>query len=308
MTTKLFNENLGVASNRTELSRLKKRFDDHDPLYVALSAMTTMSKFRKWMEDIWRQYEPYADTNFPNELKRRFTQRAWELYLGATLLNKGYILGNHSNSGPDFKITSANRNIWIEAIAVEKGDRNDKVPNIKFGKEMDIPEQEMLLRLTAGLTEKYQKYLSYLKAGQINSKDPFVIAINRSELEYPDPQMPLIFKCLFAIGNQVLSLKSSRLKPTTKGSTWSTREKIDKKSGNNVGMSMFRNSEYEGISTVIYCTDNILNSPKSINQMGDNFVIVHNPFAKNPVENNFFNFGEVWQQENDQLIKLNKST
>jgi len=69
---KLFDENLGTASNSTELSRLKKKFSYYDPSYVALSTMITRSDFRKWMEDAWQQYEPYADTNFPNEFKRQF--------------------------------------------------------------------------------------------------------------------------------------------------------------------------------------------------------------------------------------------
>lgn len=304
--SKLFNENLGTASDGAELSKLKKKYNYYDPSYVALSTMTTRPEFRKWLESVWRQYEPYADTNFPNEFKRQFTQRAWELHLGVTILNRGHILGSHHNSGPDFKIPSANKNIWVEAIAVKKGDGNDRVPNIEFGKVIDVPEQEMLLRLTAGLVEKHQKYLSYLQTDQIGTRDPFIVAVDRSDLEHPDAQIPLILKCLFAIGHQVLFLKSSRLKPTTEGNTWSARKKIDKKSGNSVGMFMFKDSEYEGISAVIYCTRNILNSPRDIKQMGDNFVIVHNPFARNPIEDNFFKFGKVWKQKGEQLIKLNE--
>jgi len=169
---------------------------------------------------------------------------------------------------------------------------------------MNVPEQEMLLRLTAGLVEKYQKYISYLKSGQISAKDPFVIAIDRSDLDHPDAQIPLILKCLFAIGHQVLFLKASRSKPPREGSSWSAREKIDKKSGNSVGMFMFKDSKYEGISAVIYSTRNILNSPRDVNQMGNNFVIVHNSFAKNPLEDDFIRFGEVWRQEGEQLVKL----
>src|SRR3990167_11296773 len=138
--TKLFNENLGTASNRTELARLKKKFNSYDSIYVAISTMTNRPDFRDWLESIWQQYEPYADSNFPNEFKKQFNQRAWELHLGSTLINRGYELGSHSNAGPDIKIPYKSKNVWIEAIAVEKGDAQDKVPDIEYGKAEDNPE------------------------------------------------------------------------------------------------------------------------------------------------------------------------
>ena len=302
--TKLFNENLGTASNSTQLAKLKRKFNSYHPSYVATSTMATRPEFKIWLEAIWKQYEPYADSNFPNEFKKQFNQRTWELHLGSTLINRGYVLGSHANAGPDIKIPYQNNNVWVEAIAVEKGDAQDKVPDIKYGKAMDVPEKEMLLRLTAGLKEKHQKYLKYLKGSLIGPNDPFVIAIDRSPLEHPDAQIPLILKCLFAIGHQVLFLKREKPQPETEGSMWSAREKINKVSGSEVEMLMFTDASYEGISAVIYCPWNILNSTRDPQKMGDNFVIVHNPFAKNPLPDKFFKFGETWKQEGQQLKKL----
>ena len=302
--TKLFNENLGTATNQAELDKLKKKFNHYDPSYVAISTMISRPDFRNWIESIWEQYQPYADTNFPNEFKKQFSQRSWELHLGSTLLNRGYTLESHSNTGPDFKIPYDGKSIWIEAIAVEKGDGKDMVPNIKYGKAIDVPEKEMILRLAAGLKEKHRKYLSYFKNKLVSQNDPFVIAIDRSHLEHMDVQIPLILKCLFAIGHQVLFLKREKPQPKTEGSTWSTREKINKISGSEVEMLMFRDSGFEGISAVIYCTQDILNSPRDPKQMGNNFVIIHNPFAKNPLQDNFFKFGDTWKQEGDQLNKI----
>ncbi len=301
---KLFNETLGIASNSKQLTILKKKFNFYHPSYVALSTMVTRPEFREWLEAVWKQYEPYADSNFPNEFKKQFNQRSWELYVGATLLNRGYSLGEHKDAGPDFKILYDNRSVWIEAIAVEKGDGQDKVPNIEYGKAMDVPEKEMLLRLTAGLREKYQKYLTYLENGFVSQNDPFVIAIDRSPLEHMDAQIPLILKCLFAIGHQILFLKREKPQPKTEGSTWSAREKVNKISGSEVDMLMFRDTSFEGISAVAYCAQNILNSPRDPKRMGDNFVIVHNPFAKNPLPDKFFKFGDVWKQERDQVKKI----
>lgn len=306
--TRLFNENLGTASNSTQLAKLKRRFSTYHPSYVAISTMANRPEFKVWLEAIWKQYEPHADSNFPKEFKKQFNQRAWELYLGSTLINRGYTLGSHSNAGPDIKITHKSKNVWVEAIAAEKGDAQDKVPDIEYGKAMDVPEKEMLLRLTAGLREKHQKYLKYLKGDLISQNDPFVIAIDRSPLEHPDAQIPLILKCLFAIGYQVLFLRREIPQPKTEESTWSAREKVNKVSGSEVEMLMFRDASFEGISAVIYCVQDILNSPRDPNKMGDDFVIVHNPFAKNPLPDNFFKFGYIWKQEGKQIKKQVKVT
>ena len=301
---KLFNENLGVASNNKQLAALKKKFNFYHPTYVAMATMATRPEFRNWLESIWKQYEPYSDSNFPNEFKKQFNQRSWELHIGATLLNKGYSLGKHKDAGPDFKVLHDNLTVWIEAIAVEKGDGKDKVPEMEYGKAMDVPEKEMLLRLTAGLKEKHRKYLLYLKDGYVNPSDPFVIAIDRSPLEHMDAQIPLILKCLFAIGHQVLFLKRTTPQPKAEGSTWSLRDKLNKVSGSEVGMFMFRDSSYEGISAVIYCPRDILNSSRELNQLGNNLVVVYNPHAKNPLPDNFFKFGETWKQIGDQVQKI----
>lgn len=304
---KIFNENLGKASNRKELAILKKKFSHYDSLYVAISTMIRPD-FRDWLEVLWKQYEPYADTNFSSELKKQFNQRVWEMYLGSTLLNRGYILGDHTNIGPDFRIPQNNKQVWIEAIAIEKGMGKDRVPDIVYGKMIDVPEKEMLLRLTSAIKEKHGKYLSYINDSHIGKNEPFIIAIDRSPLEHSDPQIPLIFKCLFGIGHQVLFIRKlgSKAKTKTERSNWSSRDKVYKINGSEVGMFVFGDNNFEGISAIIYNDQNILNCYREPNQMGNNFIVVHNPFAKNPLSPNFFNFGEEWKQEGDLLKKLSK--
>jgi hypothetical protein len=219
-------------------------------------------------------------------------------------LNRGLVLEKHSNIGPDLKIHSELGDIWIEAISVEKGGGNDKVPDIENGVWADVPEEKMLLRLSSGLTEKYRKYETYVKNKVISPKDPFVIAIDRSSLEHIDPQVPLILKCLFAIGHQVLYLKRNKPVAQSEGSNWSARDKINKISGSNVEMLVFRDKTFEGVSAVIYSDKDILNSPRDREKMGDNLTIVYNPFAKNPLPNNFFKFGKSWIQVGSQVKKI----
>lgn len=307
---KLFDENLGIAKNKKELSLLKKQFSSYDPMYVGMSTIPHFEDARKWIEDLWTLYESYADKHFLQEFKRQFTQRAWELYLGATLLNRGYLLEKHSDTGPDLKLslekpTDSNK-LWIEAIAVEKGEKQDKVPDIEFGKAMDVPEQQMLLRLTNALTKKHKIYTHYLAKNIIGKNDPFIIAVNRSDLEHVDPGIPLILKCLFGIGHQVLSISTGKQQPKIKAteSNWTKRTDIKKQTGNNVSMLFFDTLDYSGISAVIYIINNIINSPRTPKEMGEDFVIVHNPFAKNPLSTNFFPFKEQWKVDGSFLKKI----
>ena len=88
------------------------------------------------------------------------------------------------------------------------------------------------------------------------------------------------------------------------GSTWSVRDKVNKVSGSEVGTFMFGDSKFGGISAIIYCSQNILNSPKDPKLMGDNFTIIHNPFAINPLPHTFFTFGDTWILKGDQLKKI----
>lgn len=300
----LFNENLGKASNNKELARLKKKFSQYDPIYVATSTMTTRPDFRNFLEKIWGVYKSYADSNFKNEFKLRFCQRSWELYLGSVLLIRGYKLGKHSDFGPDIMIPFKFGNIWVEAISVEKGIGLNRVPKVKNGIWMDVPEEQMLLRLSSGLLDKYKKYTTYLEKGIISDGDPFIIAIDRSSLEFTDPQIPLILKCLFAIGHQVLFIKSKEQKTQSESSNWSERSSVAKVNGNNVDMLMFKDQTYSGISAIIYSDKNVLNSPKDFKELGDNLVIIYNPYAKNPIPHDYFKFGQSWEQEGSQVKKI----
>jgi hypothetical protein len=101
-----------------------------------------------------------------------------------------------------------------------------------------------------------------------------------------------------------LFLKHNKREIVPVGSTWSARDKINKVNGSGVEMLMFRDKTFESVSAVIYSDKNILNCPKDSDKIGDCLVIVYNPFAKNPLPNNFFKFGETWIQDGSQVKKF----
>lgn len=307
---RLFSENLGVIKNDKQLDALAKKYPNYHRAYICQATAFNRQKIRNWMEKLWKLYEPYADTNFLTEFRKRFTERSWELYLGAAILTHCYQLGKHKNVGPDFKIEPPNekgQSIWIEAVVTTPGDGPDRVPKIKFDYdvivEVDYPEEEMLLRLTNALKEKHNKYTAYLQKNILKADEAYVVALNRADLEHLDSQVPLIFKCLFGIGYQTLQIKNGKPLPKSVGSTWSPRTEVNKKSGNSVPMTFFLNSDYAGISAVVYSNNNILNSPRKNAEIGSDLVIIHNPFAINPLPEDFLKFGEEWKFQEGYLKK-----
>jgi len=73
-----------------------------------------------------------------------------------------------------------------------------------FNDVADLPKDQMLLRFTSGLADKYKRYCNYVEQDVVETGDPYIIAINRSKLEHLDPQIPLILKCLVRLGWQIV--------------------------------------------------------------------------------------------------------
>ncbi len=59
-------------------------------------------------------------------------------------------------------------------------------------------------------------------------------------------------------------------------------------SGSSIETDLFLNPDYQGLSGIIYSQKDLFNLPS---QMGDEFIFVHNPLAKNPIPDEYFKFG-----------------
>ena len=243
------------------------------------------------------QFEPYADSTFPKEFQKNLAQRSWELYLGITLLSRGFGLGDNGPRQPDLDVQiseTGHRLAWIEATFVEKGTGIDKVPETELEKACDALIDQVLLRLANGIQKKHKSYLAYLKNGIVKEDEPFVIAINGSELRHvsEDPLSPLILKALFGIGSLVIDAGIGNDPPAPPNHSWNSRPSVDKKSKASVDMLFCREQCYEGISAVMYCTSDIFNGPYLPKELGENICVVHNPLATNPLPSGFVPFGD----------------
>ncbi len=268
----LFSKKFKPVNTDEELISLQKSFSKYDPGYITQAAGLPRQKEKEWISALYKIFKPYADIKFCKEFERHFSQRAWELYLGATFLSRGLNLCEHNSNDPDFKIDHNNNKstVWIEAIAVEKGKGKDKVPDMVEQTMMDFPpiEEKMLCRIGKGLDRKFKRYKKQLRMGIIKDSDPYVIAISRSMLDYVDPEYPLILKILFdKYGNH----KRSSYKLS------------------------FEDTSYSGISAIIYCSKGILDASHELQELGRDFAIIYNPLAKNVLPDRFFPFGTEYK-------------
>ncbi|HEX9870723.1 MAG TPA: hypothetical protein VGC99_19435, partial [Candidatus Tectomicrobia bacterium] len=78
----------------------------------------------------------------------------------------------------------------------------------------------------------------------------------------------------------------------------SFRDSIEKKSGEIVSTNVFLDPEYASMSAVLYSSVDALNRPKVL---GSDFILVHNPLARNPLPLGFFAFGVEYWKDNNEL-------
>lgn len=280
--SKLFTDNFPDVKTSAELELqkrfyLKKQYD----LYYIVSGCSI--ERREKFEKLWQVYEPYADKHFLKQVKLDFHARTWEMYLGNIFLQNKLAI-NSSNHGPDIKLRDSNSSIWIEAVVAKKGVGSDSVPELNYGSIQGVPEDQMIMRLTQCLASKFKQYQDYIKKDIVKPNEPFIIAINRGALEYPELEIPLIMKCLFALGSLTLPVPIGG----SPGEAYmARRENIIKQSGNPVPLNFFENTNHIGISAVIYSNNTVLNHPQ---KLGEDCILIHNPLAKNPINLNKFNF------------------
>lgn len=275
MNDELFDKDLLIIENSEELQKVKDDHPNFDGYYVASACIKERrNKFNK----LWQCFKPFADRHFLSQIKIDFHERSWEMYIGC-LLKKIFPNISSGNSGPDFVINQGEDDeIYIEAVACKHGDSADKVPelipatNIDNISVQDVPEDAMLLRLASSISYKAEKYKSFIQ----NKNKPYIIAVNKGALRHPDPEIPLILKCLFGFGNQFFNRVNGELVYAG----WNTRDFITKNNGEQISMKFFEDKNNDFVSGIIYSPENILNSPDNI---GGDCVLVHNPNAKNPI-------------------------
>lgn len=193
---KLFAVDFGIARSDLELKKVQEDNSDYDPAYITASCHYGRQDTKQWLEDLWSQYQEYADRNFLKEARESyFSQRMWEMYLACVLLEKGIPLVPKKERGPDIQIEKDGKSVWIEAVVPRSGEGRDAVPELVYDVVSDYPEEQILLRVTNSLYEKLKAYKKWQKNNIVKSDDNCIIAINLGSMSHPtlNPGIPLIF-------------------------------------------------------------------------------------------------------------------
>ena len=167
----LFDDAIPTVATNAALEILRAEHPDIDPYYLASASI---SERRQRFEALWEAFEPYADSYLLRRIKTNFHDCSWEMYVGAMLLAHGMSLEPPGDEGPDIRVKSPFK-MAIEAIAVDPGTGADAVPEMIMGKVQDVPERQLLLRVTGGLGSKLEQHLGHLNSRIVSPELPFII-------------------------------------------------------------------------------------------------------------------------------------
>jgi len=310
-----FNENCKNLS----LEEVKQKYPELDEVYVTTGFCNGR---RDIVEKCWSLFQPYAETNFKTEAKTKghFHQRVWELYLGAFFINWNYELCNKGPEGPDFKIhTQDNCTVWVEATAPGTEYTEWPEPGFVFGGDVETTHKKLVLNFTGAMKAKKDHYNKNREAGIINKNDSYIVAINGFDfpkeadhiLEEKDGGNYVFKKALFALGPLVL--KRTKTKGfESAGYLHSQSVQKDGKDGEvKIECGLFCNNFYKEISAVLFTYEHLhLMEDKNIEKsFGKNFVFTKNPYAINPLPDNFWpRVGHEFVHTNNNMIKyVNKN-
>jgi type I restriction enzyme S subunit len=112
---------------------------------------------RQRFDDMWQIFQPYADPNFEDEFLLHPRERFWEMMLTVALLDGGIDI-SCPKPGPDIRISSDDRTVWVEAVAPSSGLGPNSVPIPPDDKMFDYPEPQIILRFRNALDNKYKGY------------------------------------------------------------------------------------------------------------------------------------------------------
>jgi hypothetical protein len=255
---------------------------------------------RRFVESLWQMYQPYAGSDFRERFATQMQQHFWEMYLTCALLRQGKQVLLQPNPkkgrrGPDVKVQESDQIIWLEATAVTHGTGANAVPRYECGPgkpivAYDVPDEEMVLRYTSALKTKFEKYEGYDDT-ILAASDMCMIAISAGELDHRYTEMlyPRILHALFPIGNYAVTINTTTMETTQERHQY--RDRIRK-----IPTTFFATDAHAKISAVLFSYSDICNPPVVL---GNDFVVVHNPFAINPLPRGWLKLGrEFWVEDN----------
>ena len=281
--------------------------DELDLAFVHIRDDPACADDRAYLEGAWAFYRPLADRHFHDQLQRQgqFQGRAWELRLAWTIHALGLVVTTRRPAGPDLTVSSA-RDIHFEAVAPQPTGKlleNDRRARSGFA---PVPESDMILRATSAIRDKRAQYRRHVESGAVRSDEPFVIAISGANISQATITKGVhwILKPLFAVGEFYVTVEIDRDGPGEKGYIPTPERRSSR--GAPVDSALFMDNRASEVSAVLFSPHHIKNRPESVGRPpGSDFLIIHNPFAKNPLPRSLLACGREYDARGDELVLLN---
>jgi type I restriction enzyme S subunit len=228
---------------------------------------------------------PHILTEIETQDEGKFWSAVWEAMLFAHFQNLGFKLTNRSRSsgqnGPDFCLQFHGKTVWIEAVVPSpEGIPAEYIAppipgEIRVGSK---PDRERVLRCTAVITDKKNKFAEYVRKGIVRADDCTVIALNICRLSDWDfdgagiSQLPLAMEAVFPVGPLAVAITSEGT--LADEAQHSVRFSVKKNSGVDIQTYNFLDPDFGGISAILqgYQKDTF-NRPLILSE-------IHNPLAK----------------------------
>ncbi len=258
------------------------------------------ARYRPLVEELWQEFEPIADANFRTDAKNHFYERMWEMYLAVMLQRRDYQVQSMRGRGPDFHVSGGATNCYIEATAPGLGDGQDAVPEIVDGIVAEVPEDQIILRLTGALAAKREQYSRAVAGRELDQALPFIVAINgvRIRLQGVHGTLPPVVRAFLGFGP--LCVEWGRESREIERSYFQRREAIEKASGVAIPTDGLVTEDYPMVSGVLFSWAGLTTYP---DDYGSEFIFVRNSQAENPLPDGFFPFGQEYWVEGDQLFE-----
>jgi hypothetical protein len=285
-----------------------------------------------FLEGLWQKFSPYLNSAAEAEFRDLEAQphpRIWEMFLAIALSEQKFTLSEKLGEGPDIKLSDPI--VWVEAVVSTAGAKENnsihapsRVPEIVITAPVwgGPPEDKIIERLSASIKEKKNKlsgydddrkgkhYRGYIEKGIVKNTEPYVIALNtyKTSLAQFDHQhtpghIPLIAKVLFGYGDTVLlSLfrRDGKSAPIS-SDRWDYlyRRYLTGQKEKKVPTNIFFREEYSGISALIVSKEGFWSWRHRMPvPLSENFIVAHNPFARNPLPNGWLKSGhEIWIEQ-----------
>lgn len=237
-----------------------------------------------------------ADPKFVSELltgsKEKFWSSMSEALLAHALCHKTFLKREKRGKGPDFLVLADDRRVWIEVVCPTPSGVPSDWLYPQFGKAVDFPHEELLLRWTSAIKAKAEslvgsadgKVKGYLNTGEVAPEDVYVIAVNGCQLRSgPFPaltgitQVPFAAEAVFPIGPYYLQIDRESLKVLAKGHQ--CRPYIMNSNGSSIPALTFLDPKFNAVSA-IWAVD--INGGVSMGA-SEAMAVIHNPNATNPL-------------------------